>query len=242
MDFKKQYKANFEFSNENKDDKKYVFKARIYEYGKDLDGIHLKKGGISHAENVKIFTNHETWRKWAIGKVYDFEYKEDGIYAKMEIEPDNDEEAMIVSKIKKGLIDAVSVGGQMLEREVEKDGTVIVTKSIIKEVSLVNEGANAGAKITEKSLNKSIETIRDVESVLRDSFSNTLAKKLISICKNSSPNEVEEKESTDQDQRDVAKEERDVQKEDKVSRSKVFEDALVQLKKINNQNVKRVNS
>jgi len=171
----------------------YVFSGWAYKYGEDKDGIILKKGGITFADTIDIYLDHNNWGL-SIGKVLEKTDSDEGIYVKISLYKESLEQGLLKRNIKEGNLTSLSVGGRMLEKTIDKDGIVTVTKATLNEISIVYAGANAGAKIVEKTLsNTKVDDIRDVEDVFKSiGLSGNLTKKLISVIKSSIRDDIGE--------------------------------------------------
>jgi len=113
-------------------------------YGQVSNGEMFAPDSVDAAENVMLFWRHED----PIGKIVEHKHTEAGweIRAKISATPRGDEAYTLVQD---GVIDKFSVGFYPTDSVLEKDGTVVITRADVREVSLVPIPWYDGAQLTE---------------------------------------------------------------------------------------------
>lgn len=120
-----------------------------------------------------------------IGKWKTIMEDEKGLYVEGELTPNHSVASDVAASLQHGAIDGMSIG--YVVRDSEMEGPINVLKEIeLIEISVVEEPADNSARVDSiKSTIEDAETIREVESILRDAggFSRAQAAALVSRVK-----------------------------------------------------------
>ncbi len=114
----------------------------------NLGSYAFEAGSIAIADptKIKLLAQHDTSRP--VGRMTNFEEKEDGIYATFKLSRSQaGTDAMIMAS--EGLVAGLSIGAEITESKPSRDGYTFVTAAKLKEVSLVSEPAFKSAQVLE---------------------------------------------------------------------------------------------
>jgi len=110
---------------------------------KNSYGFIVKSDGISIPKNLPLFLNHNPDK--VIGEWKDVINEDNKLIGDAIFDDDDPEALKIKKKVEKGLINGSSIGFTIKEREFLDDGTMIVTKSRLREASITPIPANEQA-------------------------------------------------------------------------------------------------
>lgn len=106
-------------------------------------GYKVKTDGIQIPSKLPLLFNHDPNK--VIGEWLNIELFESNIIAEASFDIDDDEALKIMKKVEKGLINGTSIGFSVLEKDVDEQGNLIITKSLLKEASITPLPANVNA-------------------------------------------------------------------------------------------------
>jgi uncharacterized protein len=173
----------------------------------DSYGDTIEKGAyaetIANRERpIRMLYNHNGN---VIGKWTSFKEDEKGLFVQGELTPNHSKAMDVYASLKHGAVDGMSIGYRVREKQDLPDGTRLLKKIELVEISIVEEPADLGAKIAEvKSLIEQSTTYKEIETLLRDAggFSRNDATALVSriksLCQSDSDAEKRQKESIKQ--------------------------------------------
>jgi uncharacterized protein len=105
-----------------------------------------------------------------IGKWNDMRVDDKGLYVEGELTPGHSVAMDVYASMKHGAVDGMSIGYFPKKIEMMEDGKRLLKEIDLVEISVVEEPADFGAKISDvKSAIESAKTIREIEAALRDS-------------------------------------------------------------------------
>jgi len=168
--------------------------GNIDSYGDTIMAGAFKNTITDRVRPVKMLYGHSVGR--VIGKWLNLDEDDTGLFVHGELTPNHTDASDVYASMKHGAIDGLSIGFRLAEgdyEDVDGGGRRINNVSELVEISVVSMPAEDTARIgTVKSLIESIESIRDVETILRDAgFSRQMAKAFISQCRPLYQREVE---------------------------------------------------
>ena len=114
----------------------------------NLGSYAFEAGSIAIADptKIKLLAQHDTSRP--VGRMTNFEEKEDGIYATFKLSRSQaGTDAMIMAS--EGLVAGLSIGAEITASKPSRNGYTIVSAAKLKEVSLVTEPAFKSAQVLE---------------------------------------------------------------------------------------------
>jgi len=114
----------------------------------NVGAVVFERGSIQvpNVSKIKLLAQHEQTASGVIGRAQSISEREDGMYATFKVSASRDGENFLI-KASEGLLDGLSVGVEVLASKERKDGTMIVTSSRLKEVSLVESPAFDSARV-----------------------------------------------------------------------------------------------
>jgi HK97 family phage prohead protease len=152
-------------------------------YGDTIAPGAYKKTLKKRARPVRMRWNHFGP---VVGLWLEMEENEKGLYVTGELTPGHSVSQNVYASMKHGAVDGLSIGYRPVKIEDHGDGKRTLKEIELIEISVVEEPADLGAKISEvKNLTEmieSIERLKDCEALLRDvaGFSWVSAKALVS--------------------------------------------------------------
>lgn len=161
--------------------------------GNDLVGDTILPGAFKDALACglpKMFFNHESW-ELPIGKWLEVAEDEKGLKVKGELTSGNPQAEAVKAAMKHGTVDGLSIGFRLhsdgFSYKENDEGRLIFKIAALPEISVVTFPCDTAARVeTIKSEDmEGIQTVRDLETFLRDSggFSKTAATALIAKVK-----------------------------------------------------------
>ena len=103
---------------------------------------------VPNASKVKLLSQHEATARGVIGRAQSFHQDEKAMYGTFKVSASADGENMLI-KAAEGILDGLSVGVEVISSKERKDGTLVITAALLKEVSLVEAPAFDSARVTE---------------------------------------------------------------------------------------------
>jgi HK97 family phage prohead protease len=101
---------------------------------------------VPNVSKIKLLAQHEQTASGVIGRAQSIHETEDGMYATFKVSASRDGENFLI-KASEGLLDGLSVGVEVIASKERKDGTLVVSSSMLKEVSLVETPAFDAARV-----------------------------------------------------------------------------------------------
>jgi HK97 family phage prohead protease len=131
----------------------------------NMGGVVFEAGSINieDVSKIKLLSQHDV--KKPVGRMIAAETREDGIYATFKLSRSQaGTESLILAQ--EGLVSGLSVGAEVVSSKPSRNGHIVVTAAILKEVSLVTEPAFKSAQVLEIAAEESIpvEEIQPTES------------------------------------------------------------------------------
>ena len=150
-----------------------------------VKGAYTKTLGQKRAPSM--FVNHDSWQV-PVGDWVKLEEDDNGLLVKGKIDLNHKEGPTVYSALKRGAMDALSIGFRIPAggAEEKEDGTRIISEIDLKEISIVNFPADDAARISiVKSEINTINDLKEAEMFLRDSgvFSKSAAMAFVSRIK-----------------------------------------------------------
>jgi len=132
-----------------------IISGKIVPFGDEVGQTNVgrvvfEKGSIQvpNVSKVKLLAQHEQTARGVIGRAQSFHQDETAMYGTFKVSASADGENMLI-KASEGILDGLSVGVEVLASKERKDGTMIVTSALLKEVSLVESPAFDSARVTD---------------------------------------------------------------------------------------------
>ena len=145
----------FSASIEAADTGRRIISGKIVPFGNEVGqtnvgNVVFEKGSIQvpNVSKVKLLAQHEQTARGVIGRAQSFHQDENAMYGTFKVSASADGENMLI-KAAEGILDGLSVGVEVLSSKERKDGTMVVTAAILKEVSLVESPAFDSARVTD---------------------------------------------------------------------------------------------
>ena len=120
---------------------------------------------IPSASKIKLLAQHNT--NDPIGRAQSFKETENGIDGVFKVTAASKGTDFLLMA-SEGLIDGLSVGVDVINSRERKDGTLIVTAALLKEVSLVESPAFSEARVTKVAASESEDSDEAAEQALED--------------------------------------------------------------------------
>lgn len=101
---------------------------------------------IPNVSKIKLLAQHEQTASGVIGRAQGFQETSTGINGTFKVSASADGENMLI-KASEGILDGLSVGVEVLASKERRDGVMVVTAAVLKEVSLVETPAFSSARV-----------------------------------------------------------------------------------------------
>ena len=114
----------------------------------NLGSVVFERGSIdiTDFQKIKLLSQHDM--KKPIGRMIAADVKDDGIYATFKLSRSTGgNDALVMAQ--EGLVSGLSIGAEIIASKPSRDGHIVVSQAILKEVSLVTEAAFKSAAVTE---------------------------------------------------------------------------------------------
>jgi hypothetical protein len=168
-----------------------------------LPGAYAKVA--AKAKNLPVFLNHGTWEV-PIGVYTKVEDREQGLYVEGELTLSIQKAREVYEALKAGSMSGLSVGIMLSKKDYELvddedpwSGRVIKNVSALREVSICTFPADSKARISAVKSADEINTIRDLESALRDAgLSKSQAQSFIASARSVFVDEKSRRDSSNQ--------------------------------------------
>ncbi|QBH97164.1 HK97 family phage prohead protease [Limnobaculum zhutongyuii] len=142
----------------------------------DSDGDIILPGAFKHAlesqtRKVAMFFNHRTW-DLPVGKWDALQEDSKGLYVRGQLTPDHSGALDLKAAMQHGTVEGMSVGFSVSKDDysiVPGGGRIFKNVAALREISVCTFPANELAGVSAMKSIESIETVRDIESWLRDS-------------------------------------------------------------------------
>jgi HK97 family phage prohead protease len=167
----------FSASIEAADTGRRIISGKIVPFGNEVGHTNVGRvvfeaGSIQvpNVSKVKLLSQHEATARGVIGRAQAFHSDDSAMYGTFKVSASADGENMLI-KASEGILDGLSVGVEVISSKERKDGTLVVSSAILKEVSLVESPAFESARVTdvaaqaadpEEAAEEAIETAEDV--------------------------------------------------------------------------------
>ena len=103
---------------------------------------------IPNVSKVKLLAQHEQTASGVIGRAQGFQETATGINGTFKISASRDGENFLI-KAAEGLLDGLSVGVEVIAAKENRQGVLVVTSAVLKEVSLVETPAFSSARVVD---------------------------------------------------------------------------------------------
>lgn len=158
----------FSASIEAADSGRRIISGKIVPFGDEVGNtsagrVIFEKGSIKvpNVSKVKLLAQHEATARGVIGRAVNFQSDSTAMYGTFKVSASADGENMLI-KASEGILDGLSVGVEVLNANERKDGTLVVTAALLKEVSLVESPAFDSARVTDVAAAEGEETTEEV--------------------------------------------------------------------------------
>ena len=145
----------FSASIEAADAGRRIISGKIVPFGEEVGqtnvgNVIFQAGSIQipNVSKVKFLAQHEQTARGVIGRMQSAREDKSAMYGTFKVSASADGENMLI-KAAEGILDGLSVGVEVISSKERKDGTLIVTSAILKEVSLVESPAFESARVTD---------------------------------------------------------------------------------------------
>ena len=144
----------FSSSIEAADAGRRVISGQIVPFGEvgntSAGAVIFERGSIQipNTSKVKLLAQHEQTASGVIGRAMGFQETATGINDSFKLSASRDGENYLI-KAAEGLLDGLSVGVEVIASKDRRDGVLIVTSAILKEVSLVETPAFSSARVVD---------------------------------------------------------------------------------------------
>ena len=159
-----------------------IISGVVVPYGKvgytNVGAVVFERGSIQvpNVSKIKLLAQHEQTASGVIGRAQSLNDTNEAMLGTFKVSASRDGENFLI-KASEGLLDGLSVGVDVIASKPGKDGTLYVSRAVLKEVSLVetpafadaivtNVAAAAGEEVSEEE--EVSETVQEVESVLEE--------------------------------------------------------------------------
>ena len=159
-----------------------IISGVVVPYGKvgytNVGAVVFERGSIQvpNVSKIKLLAQHKQTASGVIGRAQSLNDTNDAMLGTFKVSASRDGENFLI-KASEGLLDGLSAGVEVIASKPGKDGTLYVSRAVLKEVSLVetpafadaivtNVAAAAGEEVSEKE--EVSETVQEVESVLEE--------------------------------------------------------------------------
>ena len=145
-----------------------IISGKIAPFGEvgntSVGAVIFERGSIKvpSVSKVKLLAQHEQTAHGVIGRAQSINEDANGMYATFKVSASRDGENMLI-KCAEGLLDGLSVGVDVISSKEAKDGTLIVTAAILKEVSVVESPAFDSARIVDVAAQEAEDVIEQIE-------------------------------------------------------------------------------
>lgn len=162
----------FSAAIEAADTERRIIAGQIVPFGQvgqtSVGRVIFERGSIKvpTVSKVKLLAQHEQTAQGVIGRAQSISETDTGMNAVFKVSASNDGQNYLL-KCSEGLLDGLSVGVDVIKASEAKDGTLIVSQAILREVSVVESPAFDQARITkvaaqeDDAAEKVIEDIED---------------------------------------------------------------------------------
>ena len=144
----------FSSSIEAADAGRRIISGQIVPFGEvgntSAGAVVFERGSIQipNVSKVKLLAQHEQTASGVIGRAQGFQETSTGINGSFKVSASRDGENYLI-KAAEGLLDGLSVGVEVLASKERRDGVMVVTSAILKEVSLVETPAFSSARVVD---------------------------------------------------------------------------------------------
>ena len=159
-----------------------IISGVVVPYGKvgytNVGAVVFERGSIQvpNVSKIKLLAQHKQTASGVIGRAQSLNDTNDAMLGTFKVSASRDGENFLI-KASEGLLDGLSAGVEVIASKPGKDGTLYVSRAVLKEVSFVetpafadaivtNVAAAAGEEVSEKE--EVSETVQEVESVLEE--------------------------------------------------------------------------
>ena len=188
MEIQKPMQLTFSSPIEAADNSRRIIAGKIVPFGEvgntSAGAVIFEKGSIRipNPTSIKLLAQHEQTAGGVIGRAINFQETDNQINGTFKVSASRDGENYLI-KAAEGLLDGLSVGVEVLASRDRKDGVMVVTSAVLKEVSLVESPAFASARVVDVAAQEgempeaddvAEEALENQEDVLLDQISNAV--------------------------------------------------------------------
>lgn len=164
----------FSASIEAADAGRRIISGKIVPFGNEVGHTNVgrvvfEKGSIQvpNVSKVKLLAQHEATAKGVIGRAQSFHQDDNAMYGSFKVSASSDGENYLV-KASEGILDGLSVGVEVISSKERKDGTMVVTSAILKEVSLVESPAFDSARVLDVAAQEADDAAEEAIEAIED--------------------------------------------------------------------------
>jgi HK97 family phage prohead protease len=156
----------FSSSIEAADSERRIISGQIVPFGEigntSAGRVIFEKGSIQvpAVSKVKLLAQHQQTASGVIGRAQSINETSTGMNGTFKVSASRDGENFLI-KAAEGLLDGLSVGVDVIRASERKDGVLIVSSAVLKEVSLVESPAFDNARVVDVAAEESEEVVEE---------------------------------------------------------------------------------
>ena len=163
----------FSASIEAADANRRIISGQIVPWGEvgntSVGKVIFERGSIQvpNVAKIKLLAQHQQTASGVIGRAQSIKATDAGMDGVFKVSASRDGENFLI-KASEGLLDGLSVGVDVLKASERKDGTLIVTAAVLKEVSLVETPAFDSARVVDVAAQDADEAVEEALEQIED--------------------------------------------------------------------------
>ena len=163
----------FSASIEAADANRRIISGQIVPWGEvgntSVGKVIFERGSIQvpNVAKIKLLAQHQQTASGVIGRAQSIKATDAGMDGVFKVSASRDGENFLI-KASEGLLDGLSVGVDVLKASERKDGTLIVSAAILKEVSLVETPAFDSARVVDVAAQDADEAVEEAIEQIED--------------------------------------------------------------------------
>ena len=163
----------FSASIEAADANRRIISGQIVPWGEvgntSVGKVIFERGSIQvpNVAKIKLLAQHQQTASGVIGRAQSIKATDAGMDGVFKVSASRDGENFLI-KASEGLLDGLSVGVDVLKASERKDGTLIVTAAVLKEVSLVETPAFDSARVVDVAAQDADEAVEEAIEQIED--------------------------------------------------------------------------
>ena len=163
----------FSASIEAADANRRIISGQIVPWGEigntSVGKVIFERGSIQvpNVAKIKLLAQHQQTAAGVIGRAQSIKATDSGMDGVFKVSASRDGENFLI-KASEGLLDGLSVGVDVLKASERKDGTLIVSAAILKEVSLVETPAFDSARVVDVAAQDADEAVEEAIEQIED--------------------------------------------------------------------------